>query len=75
MLDEDAPILLAFSRHERWLMWCGYCQGWHVHRELGYQEARCASPDSEYRLTGYVLVDGGPLTYDRRVRRERPARL
>jgi hypothetical protein len=75
--EDTTPVLLAFSRHERWQVWCVYCHGWHVHRELGHQEPRCVSSDSEYLSTGYFLTDGGPLTYDRqrRFQNARPVRL
>jgi hypothetical protein len=37
--------------------WCRFCLDWHVHADLGLQEAACDVSWSPFRASGYVLLD------------------
>jgi hypothetical protein len=61
--NEDLVEHLSAYRHrDRWGVWCRFCAGWHFHPKLGFNEARCASPNSSYLATGYFLIDRGTWT-------------
>jgi hypothetical protein len=68
----NIPKLEAYLEEGRdcnlWLVWCVYCQRWHIHgagnkgqdpmKYLGLRAGHCV-PASPYVATGYELVYGG----------------
>jgi len=61
--DEDVvEHLPAYKHRDRWQVYCRFCSGWHIHPKLGFNEARCASPNSSSLASSYFLTDGGMWT-------------
>lgn len=59
----QAPKLPAYVAGKQALVWCDYCDVWHVHGlpAEGHRVAHCDRDDSAYKATGYYL-DLQPLT-------------